>query len=118
MKPTVTIVAESRSSAVNMVKQLAKALQQMTDADGGEDGLYELPQMYFRCHFKDTASGVPLPETVQNRHDSYKRQNLSRPSRQHNSMAQIQRDLPAHIAAGANMSPGIRDRRPPDATNE
>ena len=113
-KPTITITAESRTSAVNMVKQLAMALERMTLAEVGDDGLYDLEGMYLRCHFKDENSDTPLFETVQNRHDSYKRQKLSRPSRQHNSMVQIQRDLPANIAAGADMSPGIRDRPPSD----
>ncbi len=119
LKPTITLTAESRPSAIHLLKQLAKGLEGMKDADVGDDGLYDLPEMSLRCNFKDaTTSGTPLFETVQHRHDSYKRQKLSRPSRHHNSMAQIQQALPASIAAGADMSPGIRDRPPSDASNE
>ncbi len=113
-KPSLTITAESRGSAIKMLKEAAKALQDTRDAAVSPDGVYELDNVNLFCNFKDATTDTTLHDTIQQRHERFKKDNLSRPAIHHETMEQIQQHMPAEIAAAADMSPGVRDRRMSD----
>eukprot|EP00984_Skeletonema_dohrnii_P009669 scaffold3704_cov91-Skeletonema_dohrnii-CCMP3373.AAC.1 len=117
-KPSLTITAESREAAIDILKQVAKALSEMKNKEESSDGVYELEQVFLKCNFKDCSSGAPLNETVRRRHDMFRADNLSRPARNRDSMDLVQQNMPADVLAGADMSPGVRDRRMVDARDE
>ena len=75
-KPSLTITAESREAAIDILKQVAKALAEMKNKEESSDGVYELEQVFLKCNFKDCSSGAPLNETVRRRHDMFRADNL------------------------------------------
>lgn len=117
-KPSLTITAESRGSAIKMLQQAARALAGTRDAAVSPDGVYELENVNLYCNFKDASTDTPLHDTIQQRHERFKKDNLSRPAIHHETMEQIQLRMPDEIAAGADMSPGVRDRRMADARRD
>lgn len=119
-KPSLTITAESRGSAIKMLQEAARALQGTRGAAASPDGVYELENVNLYCNFKDASTDTPLHDTIQQRHEIeiFRKDNLSRPAIHHETMEQIQQRMPAEIAAGADMSPGVRDRRMADARRD
>jgi hypothetical protein len=114
-KPSITITAESRDDAVDIVKQMAKALAEMKDKEESSDGVYELGNVFLRCNFKESPI-LPLQETVRRRQDAFASEHLARPTRNRATMGQVQQGMPSHVSA--DMSPGVQDRRMTDMRDD
>lgn len=111
-KPSLTITAESRDDALLIVKELAKALGEMKDKEESSDGVYELGNVLLRCRLlwrrqrpAPRNGATPTGDIICNR-TSIK---ANTQSSEHGS---VQQGMPANVLIGADMSPGVRDRRP------